>query len=406
MAKTGFDRMKVALSLSENVRAMAIRSLVTELFFGMFYVVWQPYVIELGATLPQLGLVQGIMILFAAAGSLLWGRLSDVWGRKPVIVASIFCRLIAGVFALAAQNWVHFIGFGAFMGLSATWQQTNPAESSLIAESVESSRVGTAISVYMSIGLMASITTASLGGYLALNQGYWIIFLSCIAGELFNTFFVSMKLNETLERNSVIAKSNGTTRTGLMDLVSLESTLIPFYAINFIGSFSYGASNSILYALLVDGLGFNTVQLGIMSTLFGLSWGLSQLPIGWLMDRYGRKTFLLLSEVANVIVMVGYISSREFPVFLILQIFSGLAHAMWIPAHIALVAERIPAAKRSLAMGKLSTFPLLLAIPAPYLGGLLYESFGFSAPMMVRLASVLCSLVVIFIFINEKAKSV
>ena len=100
MAKTGFDRMKVALSLSENVRAMAIRSLVTELFFGMFHVVWQPYVIELGATLPQLGLVQGIMILFAAAGSLLWGRLSDVWGRKPVIIASIFCRLIAGVFAL------------------------------------------------------------------------------------------------------------------------------------------------------------------------------------------------------------------------------------------------------------------------------------------------------------------
>ncbi len=67
------DRLRLTLALSENVNAMAVRSLVTELFFGMFYVVWQPYVISLGATLPQLGLIQGVMILSAALGSLIWG---------------------------------------------------------------------------------------------------------------------------------------------------------------------------------------------------------------------------------------------------------------------------------------------------------------------------------------------
>ncbi|MBS7638819.1 MFS transporter, partial [Candidatus Bathyarchaeota archaeon] len=188
------------------------------------------------------------------------------------------------------------------------------------------------------------------------------------------------------------------------DLLGFESELIPFYLVDMIGSFSYGASSSILYGLLVDGLGFNTVQLGLMSTLFGLSWGLSQIPVGWMMDRYGRRAFLLLSQMANMIVMSGYISSRDFHLFLLLQIFSGMAHAMWIPAHIALVAERVPEYRRSLALGKISTYPLLLGIPAPYIGGLLYMHLGFPAPMMLRLLSLLLSFLIILLFIEERGR--
>jgi MFS family permease len=139
-----------------------------------------------------------------------------------------------------------------------------------------------------------------------------------------------------------------------------------------------------------------------MSTIFGLSWGLSQIPLGLLMDRFGRRAFLLLSISANMIVMSGYILSRDPDLLLFLQIFSGLAHAMWVPAHIALVAERVPRSRRSLAMGKLSTYPLLVGFPAPYIGGLLYEGLGFSAPMMFRLISLLISFLMIILFIDER----
>jgi MFS family permease len=395
------DELRGALSLGANIRALTFRALVTEACFGMFYVVWQPFLLDLGSTLPQLGLVQGVMTLFAAVGSLLWGRIADVHGRKPAIVASVLCRLVSLFFCVSARSWVSFIGFGAFMGLSATWQQTNPAVSALVSESVGEERVGTAMSVIMSLGMMASISTASLGGYLALNNGYGLIFTSCIAGELVNAVLLTLGIDETLVDRHRPQESVGLF-DGLRSFLSIEQGLLPLYVVSILGTVSYGMSNSILYGLLVDSLGFNTVQLGLMSTVFGLSWGLSQIPVGSLMDRHGRKVFLILSQAASIAVMLGYILFRDFRVFLVLQAISGLGHAMWVPAYIAVATSCVPAERRSLAMGKLSTIPLLLGIPAPLIGGIVYEALGFGAPLILRLVALLASAMVIVIFVKEK----
>jgi len=52
-------------------------------------------------------------------------------------------------------------------------------------------------------------------------------------------------------------------------------------------------------------------------------------------------------------------------------------------------------------LGKLTTLPQLFGIPAPYIGGVIYQILGFSAPMLIRLAVlVLCSAIV-FAFIHE-----
>jgi MFS family permease len=198
----------------------------------MFYVVWQPFLLDLGSTLPQLGLVQGVMTLFAAVGSLLWGRIADVHGRKPAIVASVLCRLVSLLFCVAARSWVSFIGFGAFMGLSATWQQTHPAVSALVSESVEEERVGTAMSVIMSLGMMASISTASLGGYLALNDGYGLIFLSCIAGELLNAALLTLGINETLMDRRHPQEPVGGRFDELKSFLSIEPGLLPLYVVS------------------------------------------------------------------------------------------------------------------------------------------------------------------------------
>ena len=105
--------------------------------------------------------------------------------------------------------------------------------------------------------------------------------------------------------------------------------------------------------------------------------------------------------MALIFVMVGYIVSKSFIFFLILQVLSGLGHAMWIPAYLAMVAERGPSDMRSSTLGKLSTIPQLFGIPAPYIGGVIYQIFGFGAPMLIRVVALLLCFSIVSVFIEE-----
>ena len=46
------------LALEGNIRVLAAQTLISQIGFGMFYVVWQPYLLSTGISLSQLGVVQ------------------------------------------------------------------------------------------------------------------------------------------------------------------------------------------------------------------------------------------------------------------------------------------------------------------------------------------------------------
>ena len=54
-------------------------------------------------------------------------------------------------------------------------------------------------------------------------------------------------------------------------------------------------------------------------------------------------------------------------------------------------------------MGRLAAFRGLLGFPAPYIGGLLYDRFGFQAPILANLAGVIGALTAIAVMVKEPA---
>jgi len=88
----------------------------------------------------------------------------------------------------------------------------------------------------------------------------------------------------------------------------------------------------------------------------------------------------------RVIVFLGYLVSRDFLGFLLCQVSLALAVSMWIPAYNAYVSNAVPEEERGRVFGDLNGLMGLLSFPAPILGALLYESYGFKAPILVSLA--------------------
>ena len=137
------------------------------------------------------------------------------------------------------------------------------------------------------------------------------------------------------------------------------------YLMLIVAGFGYGTGYSLLYGILVDSYGLTELQLGLLSTAFNLTWGLSSIPVGKISDRFSRKTMLMASWATGVITVTGFLVFRSFEAFLLLQVVSALDPVLWIPAWMALLSERIPSERLSTVMGKIDAYSKLAGIPRP-----------------------------------------
>ena len=384
------------LALEGNIRVLAVQTLMSQLGFGMFYVIWQPYILSTGVRIVDLGVVQTVINLSTTAGLIVWGVMSDRLGRKPIILAAQACRSIAIVALLISGDFLFLLVFAFFMGFSSLFMQGNPAKSALITESVGDERRATAYSVLMSISMIVNTATASAGGWLAMTSGYTPIFYICLVGDVLGLILMFAYLKETHEPVEFDGKKSGGIWEGVKGLLMPEAGIWKLYAILLVMGFGYSTGFSLFYGTLVDNYGFTEFQLGLLSTAFNLTWGLSSIPIGRTSDRFGRKPMLMASWAMAVISIVGFIFSRRFEMFLLFEVVSGLDPSFWVPAWMSLISEKVPSERRSTVMGKIDAAARLAGIPAPWLGGLLYSAYGFGAPLSVHLGSLVISGLLIF----------
>ena len=383
------------LSLKGNMRVFAVQTLVSQLGFGMFYVIWQPYILKTGVSVVGLGMIQSVINISTAAGLIVWGFLADRIGRKPVTIAGFACRFIAILALVVSQRIEFLLVFAFFVGFSSLFMQGNPGKNALVFESVDSTTRATAFSVLMSISMITNTVTATAGGWIALNAGYSPIFYLCLLGEGLGLILMKARLRETLKPPEGEQEKRGFLEEVKGFLVP-EKGLGRLYAILLVKGFGYCTGFSLFYGLLVDNYGFTEFQLGLMSTAFSISWGLSSIPIGRLTDRAGKKPMLMASWCMSIFSLLGFILFRSFPAFLLFQIVSGLDPSFWMPAWMALISEKVPSDRLSAALGKIDAASRLAMIPAPWLGGLLYEAWGFGAPLAVHLGCLLISGALLF----------
>jgi MFS family permease len=373
------------LALEGNIRILVVQTLISTLGFGMFTVIWQPYLISEGVSVVEIGWIQSAINLSSGVGLIAWGVLSDRYGRKPVLIASNICRVLAVVALIVSRDIVFLLAYSFLIGFSAMFMIGNPARSALITESVVTEKRATAFSTYMAFGTVVNTVTASAGGYLAVTSGYTPILYLAVAGDVIGLIFIAYFLKETLDPKSVGEATRESLPTRIKGFLIPEKGIGRLYLILFIFGLGYGTGYSLFFATLVDNYGFSAFQLGLMSSSFNLSWALVSIPCGKLSDRIGRKPMFLASLSAAIITVVGFLSFRRFEAFLFFEIVSALDPALWIPAWMAYLSERVPSDRLSTVMGKIDAYSKIAGIPAPWLGGFLYTTYGFSAPLLFHL---------------------
>lgn len=377
------EKISRFLALEGNIRVLAVQTLLGQIGLGMFYVIWQPYMLSTGITLGQLGLVQSMISVSTGLGLFIWGYISDNYGRKPVIIACLISRVIAIGFLLVSDSFWAFIGFALFMGFTAMFNMGNPARNAIITESVDSTQRATALSTIIMIGQAISTVVATLGGWIALRMGYTPIFYLLVIGDTLGVLVCTKYLKETLEPKENKEKKN--LLETLRHSLAPENELIRLYISLIAMGFSYGVAYSLLYGALTETFSFTTVQLGLMSTAFNLVWAVDSVPLGKLVDRIGRKRGLLMSMAMALVTPIGFLFSTRIEHFIFFYGFSALDIGFWMPSYTSYITETVDSSKRSTVFGKMDAYGKLASLPAPWVAGLLYENVGFYAPMYVQI---------------------
>ena len=140
--------------------------------------------------IDQLAWVVTAYLLGATVTMPLWGRASDLYGRKPLFLAAIAVFLTGSALSGAAQDLTQLIGFRALQGLGAGGLMT--LAMAIVAEIVSPRERGRYQGYIQMVFVIASVAGPLLGGVFADHLSWrWVFYVNLPIGALTIALIVS-----------------------------------------------------------------------------------------------------------------------------------------------------------------------------------------------------------------------
>jgi len=403
----GLLGLSKTLLMDRNIRVLAVTGLISGVYIGMLNGVLQLFPGTLGFGVAALGVLQAVGNRFsgvsASIAQPIAGHLSDVYGRKLVIVigsvATVF-SMLSFVVAALTSGW-GFLLLAFFMyGVSALG---SPASQAMVAESVglDVRRMNVAYSVVFLLSSIPGVVTPYLAGVVADTHEYVIIFLVAALLECVDLYLYAKEMYETRR----VAKEDSTAQSRRFSII--ESFRIPRGSLGYFGAlamdaFSFSITTTIIYAMVADKFGYSASEIGILVGTWSLAIILSQYPATWLLNRLGGRKMIALSETLGTVLMLGWGVAGSFIAFIILSAVFGISVSTWVPGVQSTLMANSPEHERGSVGGKVAAVRGLVSFPAPILGGFLYQSLGYEAPIVASVIGTAVAVALILKFVPDR----
>ncbi len=183
-------------------------------------------------------------------------------------------------------------------------------------------------------------------------------------------------------------------------ILNKGNALAPLYLSVFVAVLGFSLVAPIFPLYVID-LGASYTMLGIIVSIYGAVQLITQIPIGRLSDRIGRKGLIILGLITFTIMPPLYIYATSAYLLIPIRMLGGVgASAVW-PLAMALIIEQADSQSRGAAMGWYNaSFYSALAL-GPLIGGMLYDLFGLEAPFYFWALLGLASILIVLIKVKE-----
>ncbi len=334
----------------------------------LWYALWGKYlVLDLGFSGGDLGLVMTFYNLFYALATLPSGRLADVIDSRRILFAGALIYAV-GVFTLAFSRDFASIalvcilmgfGEGAFF-TSATIYAVRRGGLG---------RAGMTYGFVFSAGLLGEVLGSLASGYLKESLGSRSLFLIS-----FMVIISTLPLIPLLRREH-LTKLVRSKPVSLIKILRDHSEFrllalgLIFHSIGFNAVLSF-------FSVYAGELGLPDSGIGLVNFAWILSTFAMTMPWSFLADRLESRLILLSHVVCSSFSWLTYAHSWSFGSLIAAAVLMGLVGSMDMPARRKLVAELERGYGVGTLIGSLDLITMLSAIPAPMIGGLIYQATG------------------------------
>ncbi len=343
---------------------------------------------EIGASVSQVGLFFTLAMIVPLVLGIFGGWISDSIGRLRAILFGSLAGILGYLPFAFAQRWeVTLIGPIILAVATALIQ---PSFRAYIADTCPTETRGRIFGLSKSFITAAWILTPPLGGYLAMNYGTRTMFLAAvffysIAAIIFMFLLRSEETKTTAPAEKPSLKSLRESFTQIFPIVLAGGLLTWIIVSEGIRVFASYLSFNLLPVYLNDIGLINKQGIGLIDGLHGIAWVLAAPIGGWLSDKSSERNSFMLGTAIFLSSFLIFILAEGFEIFALSWIIMGIGGALLDPAVNALIARGAPAHLRGVAYAVVPALIGLIALPAPWIGGQIWEATNPKIPFLATL---------------------
>lgn len=402
----GAQANKIPL-LSNTLKLFMFAMVLANIAGNMYGSLLPLYLKDLNASVVQVGLFFTLSRIIPLALQILGGWISDSLGRLRSIALGSLAGVLSYVGIILAPSW-QWVLLGE--GLAATTRSlVGPSFGAFIAEQSSEENRARVFGITETIFMIVAVVGPPLGGFIAGMYGFKIMLLC--AGILYTLATIirvgmARRASKTTEANpEKLTVSSLKNNLSAITLLILGGGVLTWILItDGVRDIAFSMSFTLESLYLEEIGGLNLQQIGLLSSIFGITNMLVTIPAGWLADRKGERIAIVIGFLLDFIGLTIFLRANSFWTFGLAWAVFGLGVGMMAPAYQSLTSKAVPEKLRGTAFGLIGSSLGLFSLPAPWVGGQLWERVNPRFPFQITAGVVLLSIIPVWFKFKLPAK--
>ena len=224
-----------------------------------------------------------------------------------------------------------------------------------------------------------------LGGFLAERYGFQVLMaVACVlylSAAVLRVWMATAERFTASVRTEALSLSSLRSKVGAMAALLLSGGVITWVFItDGVRDVAFRLSHEMepLYFSQVGAMSIE--QIGWLSAIFSAAVMLVSIPAGWLTDRQGERLTIAAGFFLQFAGLSIFLFSGSFWGFALAVSVTGLGEGLLGPSFNSFVSKIVPDNMRGIAFGLFQTSLGVISLPAPWLGGQLWQRFARAPP--------------------------